>query len=1305
MNTSAEKSSHTTSAPEHQKSAQPFFPKAGGGDFFAPAIQTKLTVNKPGDKFEQEADKMADKVMRMPAPAPPEKEEKIQRTTMPEEKVQKATLPEEKIQKATQPEEKIQKQAKEEEKVQKATLPEEKIQKKEEEKIQKANLPEEKIQNKEEDKIQKAALPEEKVQKKEEDKIQKATLPEEKVQKKEEEKLQRKSGDGTPAVATDTQSAIKSKTSGGQPLSSETRSYMEPRFGADFNNVRVHNDQESAGLNNQLGARAFTYQNHVFFSNGQYQPETSDGKHLLAHELTHTIQQGHSAETPVQRSGVSGVQRLPAPAGAIAKGALTSSQVVDISGNTFTPSAKIKEEIEAQGDKGLEVRVVVNGLTAEGRVKVRVDGKGNYSSIGKGSMAIQNEWMQQLGGMYLNFSIKNNDISGGYASLKPGGGDTNDWLQSVKKNVAVLGGLGLKVDSLPTPVNIFENGKLTLGVTGMKVEVGGFVDAQFNLLLENANKPKIDATAEVNIKGMVQGKLILDNTKDKLSGEVSLAVNYKSFSGAGKVKYNADGTVDVDGKGAYNANKLSGEVQFVATDLESANKFAKDAIAAAGGKENVQNAAAPAPVPAAKPGSKQRAIAATGQLAFNLTTWFAGTVNVVVDGKGNITVIGKIAPPAEIELFKQRDWDKELIKFEAKAYYGIPVVGNLNLFANISLHALAKLGPAKIYNIEILGTYSTDPEVQKNIQISGSINISAYAGLRLRAEGGAGIEILSHDLKFGVGLNADIGVKAYADARPTIGYRDPGVFYISGTLEMVAQPMLGLGGDFFIAIETPWWSPLSDDRWTWPLFSKEWPLTDPIGLSATVKDYVLGSGQAPEIEMKKPEFDPSKFMTSMVDKTLPEKSGGKGEGKGTFKEDGSVPKPDVAPKKAAPKAPDIKLGKKGTTPKGDKSKAPDPKGAKELDTGKMFKKTSDLLSALKGKEPYTRVDLDKELSKIKGQVSGLDLDVKQKGDKWVVTPKAGGKLAKKGVELAMKKDGAISDEAKKGIAALDQVTVGYASKGATEEEMTAAVKSVRRKFKFKSIEIEQKNGFWYYNYEINPKDKLKGPGVIASSSLVLVPFGSWIENLKTKSFERVTNQSNLKKRKVNGEMEAVSFLTTKPDGGVSSFLYSSEGAEWKRTNFTHKSKYVIPEGGSSAGFILIQKYRGSEFIRPNFYEDSRESRKAIVKSKLPPLLNPSNSKQFLSEAPASLEAGQGYTQTLNGKALIPIDVASPDHDPPIAEHWSKLNGNKTNHDTRKNWNKNLNTYKLMSLKLNLSLGSRGETYTEKAGIEFLGPGE
>ena len=71
MKATAEKST-TTTASASQKSGSPFFAKAGGGDFFAPVkqgksdfIQTKLAVNKPGDKFEREADSVADRVMRM----------------------------------------------------------------------------------------------------------------------------------------------------------------------------------------------------------------------------------------------------------------------------------------------------------------------------------------------------------------------------------------------------------------------------------------------------------------------------------------------------------------------------------------------------------------------------------------------------------------------------------------------------------------------------------------------------------------------------------------------------------------------------------------------------------------------------------------------------------------------------------------------------------------------------------------------------------------------------------------------------------------------------------------------------------------------------------------------------------------------------------------------------------------------------------------------------------------------------------------------------------------------------------------
>lgn len=694
--------------------------------------------------------------------------------------------------------------------------------------------------------------------------------------------------------------------------------------------------------------------------------------------------------------------RTAAPRGGAAISARgASSGVVDVSSSLFEPSQAVAEEIEKAGPRGLDVRVIAKGLTEEGLIKVRRDRGKTFDSIGLGTMRLLNPWTQKLGGMYLSFEIENSAIKNGFASFQPRGRDRKGWLEALRMNSALLGGLGLKIESLPKPVNKFEQGKLELGVSDIKVVVGGYVDAKFGLLLENMEAPKVNGSADIDIHGAVKGKLAFDNPGNVLRGSVSLAVNFKSFSGAVQVAYRSDGAVDISGNAAYNANKLSGEIQFVATDLETANKFAKDAIAGAGGKDNVQSAGPPSPVPAPKEGKRKLALAATGRLSFNLTTWFAGTVQVVVDGKGEITVIGKIAPPGEIILFGERAWNKDIVKFEAKAYYGIPVVGNLNLFANISLSAIAKLGPAKLYAIEILGTYSTDPTIQKNIQISGSINISAYGGLRLHAEGGAGIEILAHDLKFGIGLNADVGVKAYADAKPTIGYRDPGVFYVSGTLDLVAQPILGLGGEFFIELDAPWFSPLSDDRWSWPLFSKEWPLGDPIGLSATLKDYVLGSGKVPEIELKAPEFDPSKFMTTMVDDKLPKKSGGAGAGRGTFKEDGTVSKPVVKSKLPPPKSEPAKSSKKGAKAALGKSAKPDAKATNDAKSTAILQKAAKPLTDLKGRGRLTRGSLDQELAKIRKQVSGIDFGLRLNGAKWLVSPKVG-RMAGKGLEIGAK---------------------------------------------------------------------------------------------------------------------------------------------------------------------------------------------------------------------------------------------------------------------------------------------------------------
>jgi hypothetical protein len=80
--------------------------------------------------------------------------------------------------------------------------------------------------------------------------------------------------------------------SSGQPLDTATRSFMEPRFGADFSGVRVHTDAEAAESARAVNALAYTVGNSVVFGSGQYAPSNPVGGRLLAHELTHVLQQG-----------------------------------------------------------------------------------------------------------------------------------------------------------------------------------------------------------------------------------------------------------------------------------------------------------------------------------------------------------------------------------------------------------------------------------------------------------------------------------------------------------------------------------------------------------------------------------------------------------------------------------------------------------------------------------------------------------------------------------------------------------------------------------------------------------------------------------------------------------------------------------------------------------------------------------------------------------------------------------------------------------------------------------------------------
>ncbi|MDY6943847.1 MAG: DUF4157 domain-containing protein [Pseudomonadota bacterium] len=126
------------------------------------------------------------------------------------------------------------------------------------------------------------------------------------VEAEEEIPVQRKAGSSSQQGGTLSgaqESNVRSLAAGGEPLNQTTRSFFEPRMGTDLGDVRVHADARSGQLAQQLNARAFAYGQHVVFAPGEYQPESTAGRRLLAHELTHVLQQrdAEPAAQPIRR--------------------------------------------------------------------------------------------------------------------------------------------------------------------------------------------------------------------------------------------------------------------------------------------------------------------------------------------------------------------------------------------------------------------------------------------------------------------------------------------------------------------------------------------------------------------------------------------------------------------------------------------------------------------------------------------------------------------------------------------------------------------------------------------------------------------------------------------------------------------------------------------------------------------------------------------------------------------------------------------------------------------------------------------
>jgi Domain of unknown function (DUF4157) len=254
---------------DEQKTSTPFFNSPSGsaaqkkngsavqrkkGSAF---FQAKLTVGQPGDVYEKEADSVASQVVNRQNDQKAVLQEKESDTVR-----RLATSKED--EKLGTHDARMEKDKEEPMKpVQKKQGPGD--EKKKEKGVHKMDDPKKKKKE-----LHKAEDPQKKKKK----------MPEGMVQKKEE-------NTAPPDLAAE----LEAQSGKGSPLPAETLAEMNRSFGMDFSSVRVHHDAAAVRLCCELNAQAFTHGHDIYFNEGKYNPASAEGKHLLAHELTHVAQQ------------------------------------------------------------------------------------------------------------------------------------------------------------------------------------------------------------------------------------------------------------------------------------------------------------------------------------------------------------------------------------------------------------------------------------------------------------------------------------------------------------------------------------------------------------------------------------------------------------------------------------------------------------------------------------------------------------------------------------------------------------------------------------------------------------------------------------------------------------------------------------------------------------------------------------------------------------------------------------------------------------------------------------------------------
>ena len=858
----------------------PFFKKESGNSLFvknekpffnASPIRAKLTVNQPNDPYEKEADAVADKVIQ-----------RLNNKSFPNTENNQAPF----FRKSSEP---IQRQCA-------ACGKEEKLQKKEqddENDLQKSDL-------------QRKPVFESDGEPPEDENIRRKCAACEK-----EDKLQKKPESSRQTASPDIEKSLNSSKGSGSPLPHNTREEMGTSFGADFSGVRIHNDTSSQQMNKDLNAQAFTHGSDIYFNSGKYDTSSTAGKHLLAHELTHVVQQngnnmGNNAamistnpDVNIQKVDFSDIKyTMPiywmyrANTGIFSALSISANTYFDIKGKTeykpdYFTMMYILNYFDEHNTNRVPVKVKYGGM-GSGTIIIEKGSNDKFSTTGKFLIGIDHPAFQvdpAKNAVALEVEITDNVISGSIGIPR---GRTGDSIKDSGDSPLISYG-GFHVEDLYPVIfgEAYDGQNFTLfqyvnqlSAFGIDLQLSGWLNVNHSHNIESIlvivdDVYKWSGNLKTHITGTAEYDLPVERTPSGLLSAESEGIQLDSqWQGQGfilkaglRIVYSKK-TIELYGNAEYKSKRAEGSVNIAVVPEPKAQTLFRQYVPAKyreellTGRQVKDDEYLDAPL----------ALTAWGDFKFTLldkAKKLTGSAALAVSPEGYIVTAGQVKFQKDFILMDELN--KEYVLFEDEMNFPLTLFGvPLDFSLRGDIKTGYKIGPVAMYEITASGVYSNHPDYASELCIGakfempanlyGALNLVAAAAIRV------GYKWASVTLvEIGGKLNARADLNAFVNAMPSIGVRDGGAgepeYCILGKLyaggELVLSLDAGMEISLFRKIKTDDGGEEKKSLGKKDGFG-QWSIGD-FGFELSV-DYTLGSDEKPEFRYTGGKFNKAAFQ-------------------------------------------------------------------------------------------------------------------------------------------------------------------------------------------------------------------------------------------------------------------------------------------------------------------------------------------------------------------------------------------------------------------------------------------------------------